>query len=353
MPQLATRTPAPQPVPDQLSRLPPRVPQLPPELFERFPSLRSYQEAENKWWAQTYQALQISNSEISQHATKTDDADDVLGVLIRIETAEREDADGFLSGKYTLQVIAGDVVTGMEITSSTGPNAGTVSDVTFQADRFQIYSGTTKKVMFVADAGQDKVRMAGVFTVDGGASAIYIKTTAGAGSYNSAGTPFFVDNAGRMSLGTGLVFDGTNLTISGTITANAGSIAGFTISGSDLSVGSGTSKVVLSSSATVGVTLGETSAAGAAVVMAGGAGAIYVRNNSGFGVAELSGGATTGQVLVGSGSSINVVIDGTGIISVTTGYSVGGVQVVGAQGTRGAAGLPQVVALLDSWGAWA
>lgn len=234
MPSLVTRQPAPTPVSDQLSRLPPRIPQLPEEVFARFPSLRSWQEAENKWWSQTFMALQISNGEISQHATKSDEADDVLGVEIREETEEREEADGFLSGKYTLQVIAGDVVTGMVITSATAPDAGTVSDVTFQADRFQIYSGTTKKVMFVADAVQDKVRLGDVFTVDSAANAIYVKTTAGAGSYNDSGTPFFVDDAGRMSLGTGLVFDGSNLTISGSITATTGDIGGWTISATTL-----------------------------------------------------------------------------------------------------------------------
>lgn len=150
------------------------------------------------------------------------------------ERTARVTADGFLSSKYTLSVISGDIITGFNITSASGPGTD-VSDVAWTADQFQIYSGTAKKQMFYADGVQDKVRLSNVFTVDGASTSIYIKTTAGAGSYNSAGTPFFVDALGRMSLGTGLTFDGTNLSVSGTVTAGAGEIGGWTINSSTLS----------------------------------------------------------------------------------------------------------------------
>lgn len=51
-------------------------------------------------------------------------------------------ATGYLEGKYTLTVSAGDVVTGMNITSASGGGTN-VSQVAFQTDKFQIYNGTT------------------------------------------------------------------------------------------------------------------------------------------------------------------------------------------------------------------
>jgi hypothetical protein len=66
---------------------------------------------------------------------------------ITAEATARATADGFLEGKYALQVTAGDVVTGMIITSASG--AGTpVSQVRFQADKFQIWNGTAGVPVF-------------------------------------------------------------------------------------------------------------------------------------------------------------------------------------------------------------
>ena len=48
-----------------------------------------------------------------------------------------------------------------------------------------------------------------------------IYTTAGTPTYNNANTPFYVDGTGQFSLGNKLYFDGTNLTATGSITANA------------------------------------------------------------------------------------------------------------------------------------
>lgn len=153
------------------------------------------------------------------------------------ERLARVTADGFLSAKYTLTVVAGDVITGFNITSASGPGAN-VSNVSWTADQFLIYSGTTKKQMFYADGVQDKVRLANLLTVDGALGAVYVKSTAGAGSFNSAGTTWYVDSSGglaRMSLGTKFVWDGTNLTIDGGITATTGTIGGWTISSTTLS----------------------------------------------------------------------------------------------------------------------
>lgn len=80
------------------------------------------------------------------------------------EAAARASADGNLSGKYTLTVTAGDVVTGMNITSASGPGTN-ISSVTFNTDNlkvtnangtvtpFDIRAGT--KVVFGADIQSD------------------------------------------------------------------------------------------------------------------------------------------------------------------------------------------------------
>ncbi len=146
--------------------------------------------------------------------------DGVLAAAVSTEATARATADGFLEGKYTLTVVAGNVVTGMNITSSSGGGTN-VSSVIFQADKFHIYSGTTAQTMFVADAIQNKVRLANVLTVDATNSSVYIKTTSGAGSYNSSGTPFYVDATGIMSLGNKLSWNGSVLAVTGTIVATA------------------------------------------------------------------------------------------------------------------------------------
>ena len=62
-------------------------------------------------------------------------------------------------------------------------------------------------------------------TLDGSNKQIYI----GDGNYGQGDTGFYVDFEGNFSLGDKFVWDGAVLNISGDITANAGSIAGFTI----------------------------------------------------------------------------------------------------------------------------
>ena len=62
-------------------------------------------------------------------------------------------------------------------------------------------------------------------TLDGLNKQIYI----GAGNYGEGDTGFFVSSSGEFSLGDKFVWDGSVLNISGSITANQGSIAGFEI----------------------------------------------------------------------------------------------------------------------------
>lgn len=158
------------------------------------------------------------------------------------ERTARVTADGFLEGKYTLTVVAGDVITGFNITSASGSGTN-VSNVAWTADQFQIYSGTAKKVMFYADGVQNKVRLANVLTVDGTAGSIYVKTTAGAGSWADPNTPFFVDEDGFFSLKDRLYWNSaTNeLVVIGTIINGAVGGDYVIIDGSGLMVGANTS----------------------------------------------------------------------------------------------------------------
>jgi hypothetical protein len=83
-----------------------------------------------------------------------------------------------------------------------------------------------------------------------GTSSLYF----GANQYANANTPFYVDTSSRFSLGDKLYFDGTNLTVAGTINAtggtftgsinaNSGTISGATISGGNININSGLFKV--------------------------------------------------------------------------------------------------------------
>lgn len=79
-----------------------------------------------------------------------------IGAAVSSEASARATADGNLSGKYSLKVIAGNIVTGMNITSSTGGGTD-VSDVTFQASSFKVYNGTTGVAPFQVVGGVVKV----------------------------------------------------------------------------------------------------------------------------------------------------------------------------------------------------
>lgn len=83
-------------------------------------------------------------------------ASGAIGAAVATESSARATADGNLSGKYSLKVIAGNVVTGMNITSSTGGGTD-VSDITFQASSFKVYNGSTGVAPFQVVGGQVKV----------------------------------------------------------------------------------------------------------------------------------------------------------------------------------------------------
>lgn len=85
--------------------------------------------------------------------------------------------------------------------------------------------------------------------LDGTDGEIYIGTY-GVGAYNSASTPFYVNEDGYFSLGQKLTFNPvtSTLDVNGTVTADDGQIGGWTIESTKLSAGSGASTVGLASS---------------------------------------------------------------------------------------------------------
>lgn len=128
-------------------------------------------------------------------------------------------ADGFLQGKYSLKVIAGNIVTGMNITSSTGLGTD-ISSIKFNAADFLIYngSGTTGVPVFSASSGV--VKLANTLTIDQAANKVYI----GVGTWGHSNTPFYSDINGYFGLGNKLTYDaGTgNLTITAAVTITGG-----------------------------------------------------------------------------------------------------------------------------------
>ena len=92
-------------------------------------------------------------------------ASGAIGAAVSAEASARSTADGNLAGKYSLKVAAGNIVTGMNITSATG--AGTdVSDITFQASSFKIHNGNSAVAPFQVVDG--KVRVTGSLVLTSG-----------------------------------------------------------------------------------------------------------------------------------------------------------------------------------------
>lgn len=124
---------------------------------------------------------------------------------VAVEQTARITADGNLASKYTLTVVAGNVVTGMNITSASGPGTN-ISSVIFSATDFQIYNGVSGYTMF--DVSGTDVRLAGTLVVNT-AGQVYI----GTGTYANTNTAWYVDSAGNFSLKNNLTWNGTTLTI--------------------------------------------------------------------------------------------------------------------------------------------
>ena len=106
--------------------------------------------AESRIDASILESSRVQSSESGAVARRVEVVRAQLGgfeASVASEASARATADGFLEGKYALTATAGNVVTGLNITSSTG--AGTdISEISFQADKFQIFNGTSSIAVF-------------------------------------------------------------------------------------------------------------------------------------------------------------------------------------------------------------
>jgi hypothetical protein len=220
----------------------------------------------------------------------------ISAVAVADERTARITADGYLEGKYTLTVTAGNVVTGMNITSASGGGTD-ISSVIFRATDFQIYNGSSGVAAFSLSGGnltlsgsitlahtqvsglgdlatEDSVAWADVSgrPIDSAgrivtapapsASGLYLGSTH-LGFYASGAWKTYMDNSGNFYLSgagaNGLAWNGTTLTINGEITSTSGTIGGFTIGSSSLSGGSGESKIALNPGGSYPIELGVAS----------------------------------------------------------------------------------------------
>jgi hypothetical protein len=102
-------------------------------------------------------------------------------------------------------------------------------------------SGTFNNTITVGSA-TDKI------TIAGASNANDTKIFSGVGTYNNVNTGFYLDAAGRFSLGDQLYWDGAgNLIILGTLEADTGIIGGFQITEDTIQQGATTSKFVIQS----------------------------------------------------------------------------------------------------------
>lgn len=184
MPSMRTRSQQPTPVSAQVE-MPSDFPAIPQAIIDHFPDAADWQSRLDQFWTCTNQAIQQAQQQVANYNN---------------------------------------------------------SRVTFSVDTFQIYAKNgSPQPMFALDS--TGVRIGNVLVIDTPARKVYI----GAGTYQSADTPFYVDTMGNFSLGANFVWapSTATLTITGVINATSGKIGGFTIGATSLHAGSGASYVEL------------------------------------------------------------------------------------------------------------
>lgn len=168
MPTLPTRRQQPIPVSPQVP-VPNDFPAIPQSIIDRFPEAEDWQKRLNEFWARTNQALQEAQQQTASQVNST---------------------------------------------------------VVWTVDRFLIYANNGQPApMFALD--DTGIRLGNVLVVNTPARKVYI----GEGVYADNGTPFYIDTAGKFSLGANLTWDPvtSTLAITGVITATSGTIGGFDI----------------------------------------------------------------------------------------------------------------------------
>lgn len=216
----------------------PELPDFSPEFVASSPGAEETNAALQRWWDLTKQRVEFNYGDINERLRRfTRTIDGITGSIEILQSITNNGIEDYLESRYTINVSAGPVVTGMTIFSATGPDID-VSYVAFQADRFLVNtsSGGNKQIF---SASSTAVKLGAVLTVD----LLNAKMFIGTGTFNDSGTGFYVDSSGNFSLrnklsfnaGTGaLAIDGSG-TFSGSITATSGTIGGWTLSSTTLS----------------------------------------------------------------------------------------------------------------------
>lgn len=244
-----------------------------------------------------------------------------ISASVSTEASARATADGFLASKYTLQVIAGNVVTGMNITSSTGSGTN-VSTIIFQASDFLIYDGSSAGIATFAVSGgivyAQNMVIDGSLLVNGTITAAKMNVT----SLSAISADLGTVTAGTLSSGTtfaGALSAATG-TFAGALSAATGTFAG------NLSAAGGTFSGALS--AATGTFAGNLSAAGGTF-----AGALSAASGTFSGDISGSNGTFSGT-LSGVGGTFTGALSGAtgtfaGALSAATGSFAGNLSAAG------------------------
>lgn len=137
--------------------------------------------------------------------------------------------DGYLEGRWTVNVTAGNVVTGITLFSSSGPDTD-VSYVAFQADKFLVNTSAGNRQIFSATASE--IKLGNVLTVDLANAKIF----SGTGTFQNSATPFYSDSVGNFSIRDKFSYNNATNQIS--IFTVAGGVGGWTINPFTITAGS-------------------------------------------------------------------------------------------------------------------
>jgi len=227
---------APQ-VTDSALRLPPDFPELPGEVVERFPEMTTWMDSVNRFWSQNVNA-------VDEFARSMMDVQHVAGVLsvdpnegsvyVKMskgagafrdpDTPFYVDSQGRFSLGANLYWQDGRLV----ISSDGGSGIvdwGDITNIPGELTDGRIPTAINSAGLIISGAKP------GIVVSPGGISGLYMGSDF-LGYYNGATWKTYMDNAGNFYLGGvggSLQWDGTNLVISGAITATTGTIGGFTI----------------------------------------------------------------------------------------------------------------------------
>jgi hypothetical protein len=306
---LIDKTSPPQPVRGS-SPLPSAYPKTPADVLRRFPSMVGFDREVAEHHRRLRSSLYSTLDELGVSASKTDTKVGAVESLVSVESRSRRQSDGYLEGYYALRVTAGNVVTGMKITSASGPGTE-ISDVTFAAANFRIFNGLTGVQTFAVD-GLGNVSLAGTITLSSlqvsGLGALALLNSVAYGDISGSKPPVNADvtlaaingglaitggglqllsggaalRGGQTAYDTGLGFwlgdaagttkfsignsggnkltwNGSALTMVGTVTATSGNIAGFTLGANGFTSGAGATYFNINTDATAGLTMGDAS----------------------------------------------------------------------------------------------